>query len=161
MRTLQQWLETLPKRPGMAVLVVLVGSIITLAGFVENVGTIFRKLGDLAESAQILGVAPHYVRPGGGQFTRLSDGYWLETTKGQLTRFLFQERRQDKEYVYLYDSSRLNPHDSTDPFALRIPKAGGVIQWSYEKSPKWTDLFVACRDVCRGDQAPERREQAP
>ncbi len=156
MRTLQQWLETLSGRPGMAVLVILVASMITLAGFVQNVSTIFRKLEDLAGSVQISGAGRNYnfVRPGGGQFIQLSDGYWLETTKGQLTRFLFQERRQDKEYIYLYDSSRLNPHDPTDAMALRIPKAGGVIEWSYEKSPRWTSTFVACRELCRGEQAP-------
>src|SRR5215469_8854970 len=154
---LKEWLSRLPTRPLMAIFVILFTGAATLAAFTKNLSTIFNNLADAAEQVQFLGVAHRYVRPGGGQFVRLSDGYWVEVTKGQLARFVFQELRRDKDFIYLYDSSRVRGNDPADPIVVRIPKDGGVVQWSYAKSSanssNWNNLFVACRDRCRGDLA--------
>jgi hypothetical protein len=120
---------------------VLSAAVVGTATFTNGVSSLFTSLADLSDRLRILSVAKRYVRPGGGEFVRLSQGYWIEHTEGRPERFVFQELDRVDGYVYLYDSSRLLNNDPTDPIQIRIPIKGGQVQWSYANPVNWTDLF--------------------
>jgi hypothetical protein len=146
-----EWLEKLRTRPAIAFFIFFSGSITTLGAFSDSLSNIFTILGDLADRVQFWSVARQYVRPGGGEFVRLSHGYWIETTKAQPRRFVLQEFRKDRDYLYLYDSYRAKDNDPTNPLLVRIPVRGGIAQRSYANPIVWTDPFQVCHDVCRGE----------
>jgi hypothetical protein len=136
---LAKWLGSLRKGP--PIVAAIVAAVIGLSTFTTAVSTILKTLADLSDRVRILSVAKRYVRPGGGEFVRLSQGYWIEHTESQTVRFVFQELAKTDGYVYLYDSSRLLANDRTNPLQVRIPIKGGMAQWSYANPVQWTDLF--------------------
>jgi len=54
--------------------------------------------------------------------------------------FEFKELRVDSEHIYLVDESRRQP--GRGALLLRIPIAGGVVQWGRENPLEWEDLCV-------------------
>lgn len=54
--------------------------------------------------------------------------------------FEFKELRVDSEHIYLYDESRKQP--GRGAMLVRIPIAGGVVQWGLGNPLEWEDLCV-------------------
>src|SRR5215469_13812865 len=150
---LRERLEALGQQPAAVIFILLCGPVAALATFSDTLSGTLQSLGNLADTLQ-LGVAQHYVKAGGGEFRRLSKGYWIETTcsaatpqdripstpgsnsgtcrEGELTiHFVLQVFRKDRQYIYLYDHSRAKGNDPTDPLLVRIPVRGGTAQSSY------------------------------
>jgi len=80
-----------------------------------------------------------YVHPN-GWFAQY-DAIWKEHRKDIPDRpFIFKELRRDPDYIYLYDESRAKKPGH--PMYLRIPIAGGVVQWTYPNPLEWEDLLI-------------------
>jgi hypothetical protein len=161
----RKWLEALPTRPAIAILILLAGPAGVLATFSESLGVLLTSLANVAVEVQYRGIARQYVSRRGDQFLRLSyGGYWIQTTEGlqipgtlpdrgagddtescQLrgasSRSALQEIRKDEAFVYLYDFSRASQNDPTNPLLIRIPLEGGIAQCSYANPIVWKDLF--------------------
>jgi hypothetical protein len=156
-----EWLKRLSEHPAVSILFFFSGILIALATFSTNITKLFVNLSDVADRIQLWGVARHYVGPGGRDYMRLYEGYWVESTNGKSTRFIFDQVDQDKEFVYLRDPSRVKNfgtdsqprYDPKDPMVVRIPIKGGLARWKYKDDTKWTDLFFLCREFCLGERA--------
>ncbi len=165
----RKWLEGLPKRPSLAILIILTAPVATLATFSDNLTKLLRQLEYVSDRLQF-GIAKRYVTAQGGQFLRLADGYWVQTidqtltdrntkallnpetcqTVTQLRRSVLQEFRKDREYIYLYDSSRSKLNDATDPLLVRIPVVGGQVDCSFANPIQWVPVFRVCAESCPG-----------
>jgi len=166
----RKWLEALPKRPSIAILIILIGPVATLATFSDNLTKFLRSLEYVSDRLQF-GIAKRYVTAQGGGFLRLADGYWIQTVDqtltdrhrnalwihaetcqvaAQLRPSALQEFRKDRTYIYLYDSSRSKSNDATDPLLMRIPVAGGQVECSYANPIQWVPVFRVCRERCPG-----------
>ncbi|MHC2148349.1 toll/interleukin-1 receptor domain-containing protein [Pseudomonas sp. 210_17 TE3656] len=85
-------------------------------------------------------VADLYTHPG-GSFER-KGGVWVEYPEyAPGHNFTFSSAGYDPSYLYLYDSSRHQPGDSTRVFYMRLPLRGGMAQWSYPNPFNWQDLY--------------------
>jgi hypothetical protein len=86
-------------------------------------------------------VADLYAHPG-GSFERRGS-VWVEYPEyspGQ--NFKFSSTGFDTSYLYLVDSSRHKPGDTTRVFYMRLPLKGGMAQWSYPNPYIWQDLYM-------------------
>ena len=134
-----EFLSGVKDRPTAGLVILFSASIVGLATFTSAVSTIFSTLTDVSDRVRFSGVAKRYLRTG-GEFIRLSQGFWIE--KGDGTKFVFQEFRKSEDgYVYMYDTTRHFPSNPTAYLQVRIPIKGGMSQWSYLNPVSWVDLY--------------------
>src|SRR5438874_10284372 len=83
-------------------------------------------------------------------YTELSRFTWIPQKEGDIWKehrkdapdrpFTFKEFRLDNDYIYMYDGSRAK--DPGRPMYLRIPIAGGGVQWTYPNPLQWEDVMI-------------------
>jgi len=81
-----------------------------------------------------------YIHPS-GSFERQGE-VWVEYPPYAKDRnFRFKEARRDDQYILIYDETRHKENDPVRVLYLRIPIAGGMLQWSYPNPFEWKDLY--------------------
>jgi hypothetical protein len=74
-----------------------------------------------------------------GSFRKEGD-VWIEHAPGHYNTF--KELRQDDDYIYLVDPSRVKSGDINAPMVVRLPLRGGHGQWSYTNPIKWVSFTI-------------------
>jgi hypothetical protein len=86
-------------------------------------------------------VAAVYRGPGG--YWEKIGNEWSEHSFAHPEAVLhFEPLRQDSDYLYLVDRSRLKDDSPSNPILLRLPIRGGTAQWSWSNPMIWVDLTI-------------------
>jgi len=91
------------------------------------------------ETSAPVAIASEYWH-GAGSFRKEGDRWVEYPALPDGRHFVFTELVRDDKHLYLVDTTRMR--DLRSAMYVRIPVAGGVVQWSFPNPLSWEDLCV-------------------
>jgi hypothetical protein len=134
-------LNGLRNRRSTALIIVLAIGIVATAHLLDAVTIILEKL-HLGEIFQHSPTIFEYPGNPGGRYVK-EGNLWLQYSNDSPSPiFRHKEFKRDKDFIYLFDTSRVRNSDHASGTYTRLPIQGGQAEWSYPNPIQWVPFVV-------------------